>query len=102
VREQSTGNNQQSTTNEDRLPTNQQTNQPATIWLEISARGNWRQAVKQSLKIAGNFPGNDHLHIRLAEQPDFTMSFPNNPTQAGPTLLGRLRNLADVVDAKIT
>jgi hypothetical protein len=75
---------------------------PTTIFVEISAQGNWQQTFKQSLEIAGTFSGNDHLHIKLAEQPNLTMSFPNNPTKACDALLGRLRKLTGVVDAKIT
>jgi hypothetical protein len=67
------------------LPTN---GASKLLVVEIRASGNWKDACRQSLKLASRYEGNAILRLQLAGQ-DLVMDFPNN----------RVGNAVDLIEA---
>jgi DNA polymerase-3 subunit alpha len=66
------------------------------IVVEIKPVGNWKNACRQSLKLADKFEGQDTISLRLAGQ-NYTMDFPNNHTQFCTELVNQLERLPGIL-----
>lgn len=69
---------------------------PRIILVEIDPRGNWREACRQSVKIASRYDGPDRFRLQISGQKNYIMEFPNHRTLACDELLLALRNLPGV------
>jgi hypothetical protein len=63
--------------------------------VEIRASGNWKEACRQTLKLAGRYEGNAMLRLQLAGQ-DLVMDFPNHRVGCQVELIEALERLAGV------
>ena len=63
--------------------------------VEIRASGNWKEACRQTLKLAGRFEGNAMLRLLLAGQ-DLVMDFPNHRVGSAVELIEQLERLPGV------
>ncbi len=66
------------------------------VVVEIKPVGNWQQACRQSIKIAGEFQGDEGLSLRLAGQ-NLVMDFPNQHTHVCSELIERLERVQGVL-----
>jgi DNA polymerase-3 subunit alpha len=79
-------------TNDQRPPTN---GASKILVVEIRSSGNWKEACRQTLKLAGRYEGNAMLRLQLAGQ-DMAMDFPNQRTTSGIELIEALERLPGV------
>ncbi|MBP9656460.1 MAG: DNA polymerase III subunit alpha [Candidatus Promineofilum sp.] len=63
--------------------------------VEIRASGNWKEACRQSIKLAGRYEGNAMLRLQLAGQ-DLVMDFPNHRTACELQLIEELERVPGV------
>jgi DNA polymerase-3 subunit alpha len=63
--------------------------------VEIRASGNWKDACRQSLKLASRYEGNAMLRLQLVGQ-DLVMDFPNNRVGSAVELIEALERLPGV------
>ncbi len=63
--------------------------------VEIRASGNWKEACRQSIKLAGRYEGNAILRLQLAGQ-DLVMDFPNHRTANDLQLIEELERVPGV------
>jgi DNA polymerase-3 subunit alpha len=63
--------------------------------VEIRASGNWKDACRQTLKLASRYEGNAILRLQLAGQ-DLAMDFPNNRVGSAVELIEALERLPGV------
>lgn len=66
--------------------------------VEVKAVGNWQQACRQAVKVAGEFHGEDGLMLRLAGQ-NLAMEFPNQRTFICDELIEKLERIPGVLRA---
>jgi hypothetical protein len=69
-----------------------------TLVVEIKPVGNWKEACRQSLKLAGRYEGDTYLRLQLAGQ-GMTMDFPNHRTACSAELIAALERLPGVIRA---
>ncbi len=78
-------------------PANGRNGHKAVI-VEVKAVGNWQQACRQAVKVAGEFHGEDGLTLHLAGQ-NLTMDFPNQRTLICDELIEKLERIPGVLRA---
>ncbi|MEM7113668.1 MAG: DNA polymerase III subunit alpha [Chloroflexota bacterium] len=66
------------------------------IVVEVKPVGNWQHAFRQSLKLAGNFEGNDQIRLSLAGQ-SLAIDFPDHYTQFCNELMDQLERLPGIL-----
>jgi DNA polymerase-3 subunit alpha len=69
-----------------------------TLVVEIKPVGNWKEACRQSLKLASRYEGDTYLRLQLAGQ-GMTMDFPNHRTACSAELITALERLPGVIRA---
>jgi DNA polymerase-3 subunit alpha len=69
-----------------------------TLVVEIKPVGNWKEACRQSLKLASRYEGDTCLRLQLAGQA-MTMDFPNHRTACSAELITALERLPGVIRA---
>lgn len=69
-----------------------------TLVVEIKPVGNWKEACRQSLKLASRYEGDTCLRVQLAGQA-MTMDFPNHRTACSAELITALERLPGVMRA---
>ncbi|MCA9939797.1 MAG: hypothetical protein KC418_14235, partial [Anaerolineales bacterium] len=67
-----------------------------TLVVQIDPRRNWREACRQSVKIAGKYQGHDRLRLQIVGQRGLVMDFPNHRTQACAELVQALSGVPGV------
>lgn len=69
-----------------------------TLVVEIKPVGNWKEACRQSLKLASRYEGDTYVRLQLAGQ-GMTMDFPNHRTNCSAELIAALERLPGVIRA---
>jgi hypothetical protein len=72
-----------------------------SIVVAIKASNNWRETCREVVKTAGQYHGNDSLHIRVAGH-TLAMEFPNQNTDFCQELSESLQRLSSVLSVNVS